>query len=144
MSLKNLFQVRILLVDALVQLCGRQEAPHQFKASRSSKRLRHVEELDEPCKRLKVDDLAMHEKDSFADVLLVNDIAKGTTAVLCCPFASEVMKKQARVRGNTNILAVTVRRDTFGSIILRKELSERALTVRTKDVPPYWVWKYTS
>ena len=79
-------QVRIQVVDALVPLCGRQETPHQFKTSRSSKRLREVDDLNVPCKRLKVDDIVMDEEDPFADIPPVDNIAKGTTDEWYCPF----------------------------------------------------------
>ena len=62
--------MRIRLVDALEQLCGR--------------------------------------KKHTSDVPPFDDIAIDTIAELCCPFASGVTKKHARVRRNTNILAVTV------------------------------------
>jgi hypothetical protein len=85
-SPEQVSQVRIQLVDALVQLCGRQETPHQFKASRGRKRLRDTDELDEPCKRLKVDNFIMDEEDPFADITLVDDTAVDSRAELCCPF----------------------------------------------------------
>jgi hypothetical protein len=82
----HVFQVRTQLVDSLVRLCGRQETPHQFKASRSNKRLREVDDHDEPCKRLKVDYFVMDEEDPFADITPVDDTAMDDTTELCCPF----------------------------------------------------------
>jgi hypothetical protein len=52
----------------------------RFKASRSSKQLREADELDNPCKRLKVDELIMDVEDPFADIPPVDDIAIDTTA----------------------------------------------------------------
>jgi hypothetical protein len=48
MGLELVSRVRIQRIDAFVQLCGRQETPHQFKASRVRKRLREADDLDEP------------------------------------------------------------------------------------------------
>jgi hypothetical protein len=78
--------VQIQLVDTLVQLCRQQETPHQFKALRSSKQLQEADNLDELCKRLKVNDFVMDKEDPFADIPLVDDTAKDTTAELYCPF----------------------------------------------------------
>ena len=86
MSLEKVFQVRIQLVDALVQLCGRQETPYQFRVSRLGKRLREVDDLDEPCKRSKVEYTVIDEDDSFVDIPPVADSADVTTVELRCPF----------------------------------------------------------
>ena len=50
LKLDQLFSVRIQLVEALTQLCKRQETPHQFKWSRISKQVPEIS-----CIRLKVE-----------------------------------------------------------------------------------------
>ena len=121
MSLEKVFQLRIQLVDTLVKLCGRQETPHQFKASRSSKRRRETDDFDELDKRLKVDEIAMDDEELFADISPVTDNAKGKTK-LRCPFCECDIEAAPRKRNYT-----FPRRDSQKRHVRGQHLTEHAV-----------------
>jgi hypothetical protein len=122
MSLEKVSQVRIQLVDALVQLCRRQETPHQFKASRSSKRLREVNNFDKPCKRLKVHDFVIDKEDPSTDITLMDDTIQDTSVELCCPFCKCDVEAGPR-KGEHKYS----RRDSWKRHIRGQHLTERAI-----------------
>jgi hypothetical protein len=93
---------------------------------------------------LKVDHFVIGEEDPFADIPSVDDTTEDTTAELCCPFCKWGNEEAARVRGNINILTVTVGRGTSEINILQDRLLVKALTVPTKDAPPPYVRQCTS
>jgi hypothetical protein len=120
-SLEQVSQLRIQLVDSLVQLCGRQETPHQFKSSRASKRLREDDELDEPCKRLTADAFGMDDEDPFAGISPVADNAKAT-AELRCPFCKCDIEAAPRKRDYK-----FPRRDSWKRHVRGQHLTEQAV-----------------
>jgi hypothetical protein len=75
----------------MIQLCRRQETPHQFKTPRSSKRLREADDPDEPRKRLKADEFVMDNE--FADTTSADD-----TEEFCYPFCKGDMEAPPRKR----------------------------------------------
>jgi hypothetical protein len=97
MSLEELSQVRVQIVDAIVQLCGRQETPHQFKASRTSKRMREADDVHHTYKRLKAEEFLIEDEDPLADISPITDNAEGTTE-LRCPFCDCDMEAAPRKR----------------------------------------------
>jgi hypothetical protein len=91
LKLDQLFGVRIQLVKALAQLCKRQETPHQFKRSRTSKQVPEI-----TCVRLKVEN-SPASAPRPSEVTVGNTVIDinptsgasphpGTDADLCCPF----------------------------------------------------------
>jgi hypothetical protein len=121
MSLQEVSQVRIQVVDAMVQLCSRQETPHQFKASRTSKRLREADDFHDPCKRLKTDEYVIDEEAPFADISPVTDYARGMTE-LRCPFCQCDLEAGPRKRNYT-----FPRRDSWKRHVRGQHLTEHAV-----------------
>jgi hypothetical protein len=121
MGLEKLSEVRVQLVEAIVQLCWRQETPHQFKASRSSKRRQEADDCSEPCKRLKADEFVIDNENPFAGILSVTDNAKGT-AELRCPFCEYDREAAPRKRNYT-----FPRRDSQKRHIRAQHLTQHAI-----------------
>ncbi|KIM93318.1 hypothetical protein OIDMADRAFT_184762 [Oidiodendron maius Zn] len=121
MSLQELSEARIQVVDAMVRLCSRQETPHQFKASRTSKRLREVDDFSDSCKRLKADVYVIDEEDPFADILPVTDDEKDTTEFRCL-FCQCDLEAGPRKRNYT-----FPRRDSWKRHVRSQHLTELAV-----------------
>lgn len=63
-----MYHVRVQLVDTLVQLSKRQATSHQFKVSKSRKRLQQVKKLQEVSKPLPAGDIVMGTPNTVANV----------------------------------------------------------------------------
>ena len=122
MSLQEVSQVRIQVVDAIMQLCSRQETPHQFKALRTSKRLQDADNLDEPYKRLKVDDFVIYKDDPFPNIPSATDTANVTAVELYCPFC-----KCDREAGSRKREHKYPRRDSWKRHVRGQHLTEQAV-----------------
>jgi hypothetical protein len=109
LKLDKMFRVRIQLVQALAQLCTRQETPHQFKKSKGMKAPTDIADaltdIDHPASlppRLPVAATA-HE---VADTNCAADGLRHLLAILelYCPFTGGEMRRWARGSGNTCML----------------------------------------
>lgn len=121
MSLQEVSEVRIQVVDAIVRLCSRQETPHQFRASRTSKRLQEVDDFSDSFKRLKADVYVIDEEDPLADISPVTNNAKDTTEFRC-PFCQCDLEAGPRKRNYT-----FPRRDSWKRHVRGQHLTEHAV-----------------
>ncbi|KAG0645145.1 hypothetical protein D0Z07_9226 [Hyphodiscus hymeniophilus] len=67
----QVYDVRLQLVESLVQLSKRQATPHQFKLSKFKKRMQQIEKLQDLCESTTAGDIVTGTHDTIADVQLL-------------------------------------------------------------------------